>query len=118
MSLNWQWNQKCGTATFYDNWTEKEFTVSLYEGNAYLIFISEWTENERNMYNLYSFWADKEHMNNCLGLSKGYKDNLMNDGHRVLTKIRLNKTHCHHIKEITTALIKAFDEITIEIFKE
>lgn len=114
MSLNWQWNQKCGTATFYDKLAEKEFTVNLYEGNAYLIFLNEWGDGR---YSLYSFWADKQHMNNCLGLSKGYKDNIMND-YQVLTKIRLNKTHCHYIKEITTALVKAFDEISIEIFKE
>ena len=39
MALNWSWNGKCGEAVFEQR--GKEFTVNLYQGNAYLIFLYE-----------------------------------------------------------------------------
>lgn len=62
----------------------------------------------------------KSHMKNCLGLNKkeGYAENILNKEYRKLVKIRLNKKKCKHFKDIITALIQAFDDITVEILSE
>ena len=119
MALNWRWENKCGEATIVDI-ENREHTLNLYEGNAFLIFLREYEENGHNMYSLWSFWADKEHMKNCLGLNKkkGYTENIYEDGSSKIIKIRLNKDKCRNIKDITTALVQAFDNIKIEIYKE
>lgn len=122
MSLNWKWDEKCGEAIFRQSIGNetKDFTKTLYEGNALLIFLSEWNEDGVDKYSLYSFWADKEHMKNCLGLNKkrGYTENIFDDGLAKLVKIRLNKKKCRNVKDIVTALVQAFDNIEIEIFSE
>ena len=122
MALNWLWNEKCGEATFSDtyNGDNREYTVNLYIGNAYLIFINEYTEDGVDKYSLSDFWLDKSHMKNCLGLNKkeGYTENILNKEYRKLVKIRLNKKKCKHFKDIITALVQAFDDITVEIYSE
>lgn len=122
MALNWLWNEKCGEATFRDTYDgdNREYTVNLYVGNAYLIFINEYTEDGVDKYSLSDFWIDKSHMKNCLGLNKkeGYTENILNKEYRKLVKIRLNKKKCKHFKDIITALIQAFDDITVEIYSE
>lgn len=118
MALNWNWNEKCGEAVFEQNFNgTKEFTVSLYQGNAFLIFIYEYKEDDNDMYSLWTFWADKVHAKRCLGLEKGY-ENLYNDGRDKLKKIRLNKAKCSNVSEIVRMLVKAFDDLTIEIYSE
>ena len=122
MSLNWSWKEKCGEATILDTMRDEEpkpFNVSLYTGNAYLIMLYEWEEDGKELWNMFSFWADKDHMNHCLGLNKK-KDpesyNIYDTPYRKLTKIRLDKDKCGHIKDIIPALVKAFDNITIEVY--
>ena len=125
MSLNWNWKDKCGEATFFENYPDSEprtYTVNLYEGNAYLIFIYEYEENGEGMYTLNSFWCDKTHMNRCLGIDKKYKatygENMYEKPYSRLTKIRLNKAKCRNIKEIIKAMVEAFDNLEIEIYNE
>ena len=122
MAIQWRWDEKCGEATFTDNYNgnERTYTVNLYTGNAYLIFIDEWTEDGVDRYSLSNFWADKEHMKNCLGLNKkkGYEENIHDKPYCRLTKIKINKKKCRYTKEIVTALVQAFDTINIEIYTE
>ena len=122
MSLNWKWDEKCGEATFTDTYAgdNRTYTVNLYEGNAYLIFINEYTEDGVDKYSLSTFWADKEHMKNCLGLNKkgGYTENIHNKEYCRLVKIKLNKKKCRHVKETIAALVQAFDNLEIEIYTE
>jgi len=121
MALYWDWKKKVGEAIF-ENVEGKVYTISLYQGNAYLIFINEYTETdkdgvEHNMYNLHSFFADEAHAKNCLGLTKGYS-NIFVDGFTVLKKIRLDKSRYPHTSKLIGMLVKAFDDITIELYKE
>lgn len=123
MALQWYWNEKCGTATFQQNWDGgKTYDVNLYVGNAYLIMLYEWEEDGHNHWNMSNFWVDKAHMKRCLGLDKkgGYTGNLLNgDGQEQLMKIRLNKAKCRNAKEIAKALMDAdFPELTIELYTE
>ena len=116
MSLNWNWDQKVGEAVIRQG--EKEYTLNLYQGNAFLIFISEYQdENGSDVYSLYSFFADREHMKNCLGLNKkdGHSENIFGDA---LKKVRINKSRYSYTKELVQALAQAFDEISIELYTE
>lgn len=115
MALNWSWSEKCGEAVFEQR--GKEFTVNLYQGNAYLIFIYEYEEDGNNMYNLFTFWADKVHAKRCLGLEKGY-ENLYSDERDKLKKIRINKSKFSKTSEMVGLLAKAFDDLVIEIYTE
>ena len=123
MSLNWSWSEKCGEAVFEQNFNgTKEFTVSLYQGNAFLIFLYEFKDSEtgEGMYNMYSFWADEGHAKRCLALTKngdGVKYNIYSE-RDVLKKIRLNKSKCHELTKIVGLLVRAFDDLVIEIYSE
>ena len=124
MSLNWLWSEHCGEITFEQNWDDgvHEFTVQLYEGNAFLIMLNEWTgEDGKGRWTMWNFFADKEHAKKCLGLQKnwdGEKRNLHNDGMCRFTKIRINKARHSQWKDVVTMFAQAFDNITIEVFTE
>lgn len=110
MSLNWQWKEdKVGT------WTEKqgdrEYTYNLYSGNALLIMIAEWEEKGQDLYTVHGFFCDKDHMKNCLGLNKDYKQNIYSDR---LIKIELNADY-RHTPFILQQLAKAKFDNPIEI---
>lgn len=64
MALNWNWDSKIGELLIRQG--EKEFTISIYQGNALAIFLHEYTnEGGQEVYSLYSFFCDKEHFKNC-----------------------------------------------------
>ena len=123
MALHWQWEDKCGEATLvqmHEGEDDKVFTLSLYPGNAYLIMLHEREEDGKDVWSMFGFWADKDHMKNMLGLNKkdGYTDNYYDSPYQKITKIRLNKTKCRYFKEIMAALAQAFDDLTVEIYSE
>ncbi len=126
MSLNWKWDRKVGELTFTQTFKgeeTKEFTVNLYQGNAVLIMIHEWTEEsdagEKEMYNVWRWWADKDHMKRTLGLTKDPDCyNIFDQPTSKVTRIRINKARSSYYKDIVSALVKAFDEITIEVYSE
>lgn len=117
MALIWQWDKKVGTATVRSG--NREFELNLYQGNAFLIFISEFNEDGEDRYSMYTFFGDKEHAKNCLGLNKkkGFGENIFSDGVE-LVKVRINKAKYSYTKELIDLLIKAFDRIAIEIYSE
>lgn len=123
MALHWQWEEKCGEATFvqmHEGEEDKTFKCGLYTGNAFLIMLNEWEEKGETYWSMSSFWVDKVHMKNCLGLNKkeGHTDNIYDTPYQKLTKIRLHKTKCRYIKDIVAALVQAFDNIDIEIYTD
>lgn len=123
MAITWQWKNKCGEAIIKQtiNGETKEFTKTLYEGNAFLIFLNEWTENGSNMYSLYTFFADEIHAKRCLGITKNADNiysNIFEEGFDKLVKIRINKKKSRNWKKIVTLFAQAFDNIDIEIYSE
>ena len=123
MALHWEWKDKCGEATLVqprEGEEDRVFTLSLYNGNAYLIMLHEREEDGKDVWSMFSFWADKDHMKNMLGLDKkgGYTENYYDSPFQKITKIRLNKAKCRYLKEIIQALVQAFDDLTIEIFND
>ena len=64
MALNWDWNKKIGELLIKQN--EKEFTISIYQGNALAIFLHEYVNDEgKEVYSMYQFFCDKDHFNRC-----------------------------------------------------
>ena len=109
--LRWDFDRKCGELDILAKGV-KPYTLNLYQGNAYLIMVHEYEENGKKYYELYSFFADKDHMNNCLGITKGH-DNIFGNE---LKAIRLN-TENTHLWEIAKAFGKAYNgtDFTITI---
>ena len=128
MALRWDWNEKCGEAFEVQKLKnedgvdiEHHFKLNLYTGNACLIMLYEFEDDDgETRYSLANFWADKEHMKNCLGLNKkqGYTENIHNKPWDRFVKFRLNKNKCRYINDIVPALVKAFDNIEIEIYTD
>lgn len=128
MSLNWDWNKKVGEVVFTQTFDGKErsYTSNLYNGNACLIMVYEYTDpaDNKDKYQLTGFFADKTHMKRCLGIDKRWKSTLGKnmyadpDSYERLTKIRLNKAKCRDCKDIVMAFYEAFDDVTIELYSE
>lgn len=59
MAIQWQWEKKIGELDIEQG--ENKFTMSVYTGNAMIIFLHE-TETTWQMY---SFFADLTHFKNC-----------------------------------------------------
>ena len=128
MALQWRWDEKIGEAIIRQtikkaDGTEetKEYTKTLYDGNCFMIFLSEWNDDGVDKYALYSFFADENHAKILLGLkadSTGDKRNIFEGGIDTLTKLRINKKNCRNYKKIVSLFAQAFDNIEIEIYSE
>lgn len=130
MALNWLWSGKVGEAEILrhfknKNGEEKTWTqtVSLYEGNAFMIFIYEYKDEDtgKDMYSLYSFFSDKNHAKILLGLSKdseGNRSNIFNEGSHKLVKLTLDKKKFSTAKvfrDFVTLMADAFEELEISL---
>lgn len=105
--LRWDWEDKVGEVTAI-NLDGREFTLNLYQGNAYMIFVYEVDKQ----YQVYSFWVDEQHMKNMLGLGKEDENNHMN-----IVKWSLCKSKCRYFDKITRALLKAkWATFTLELY--
>ena len=116
MAVVVDWNEKCGEATFVENYEGEEartYTLDLYVGNCFLVMINEFVnedgEKERN---LSGFFFDADHMRRCLD------DGMLKRDYNRMTKIRLNKAKCRYYREIIAVLTESFDDLEIEIFTE
>lgn len=116
MALYWDWKEKVGEAVIQQG--ENVFKVNLYEGNAFLIFIYEWHDDGEGIdkYQLWSFFADEQHAKNCFGLNKKNNYGGIFDDDNKLVKVRINKTKYRYTKKLVDMLVRAFDEIQIEIY--
>lgn len=117
MALNWSWDERCGTATFIQSHPgeeDQEITTTLYNGNCCLIFLDE--DEKENTYQLFSFWADENHMKSCLGLDKDDPINIYETPFCTMTKIRLNRKKCRYFNKIIKAVSQAFEHIQIEVY--
>lgn len=66
--LRWNWNEKVGFAI-----DKQGLKHDIYTGNAFLIFIYEYQESDKDLYQLTNFYVDESHCKNCFGLTKGYE---------------------------------------------
>ena len=121
MALNWNWSNKCGELTLRKQLTGKEpreITLHLYQGNAVLIMLNEYkTDGGEDEYAMYSFFVDKQHMKNCLGLTKGHT-NIFDDESQTFTKLRLNRAKNRYWKDIVTCFAEAFENLVIEVYND
>ena len=117
MALYWDWDKKIGTIDIF-NYDEVR-TYQLYQGNAFLIMLYEFEEDGREKYTMHSFFVDKDHAKRMLGLTKDAEEgNIFNTKYEQIRKIRLNKAKYKYTQALVDMLLKAFDNIEIEIYKE
>ena len=121
MALHWQWDEKCGEITVEQkdetgNW--QQFPVSLYTGNAFLIMLYE--EEDAKTWQMFGFFADKDHAKNCLGLNKkqDYGVNIYDRDMVRFTKLRINKKKYRYTKDLVSMFVQAFGSIVIEVVSE
>lgn len=88
MSLNWNWKDKIGEMKIRD-WKDENnsFTVNIYKCNGLAVFLYEFNDDGVEKYTMWGFFADKEHMKNCLGLNKG-TENIYS---REILELRMSK---------------------------
>ena len=76
--VTWNWKKKMGSCKWYcnDGTTTK---VNIYVGNCLGVFILDYKDEEtkEEKYQFVTFFNDEQHLKNCLGLSKGYKEDIM-----------------------------------------
>ena len=108
----WDWNKSIGTLKIGD-----DATMTLYEGNAFLIGLYEFTaEDGQEQYQLGLLFADEGHAKRSLGLTKrpdGGKYNLYGEDADV--KLTLIRNKCREFKKIITLFAQAFDNIAISV---
>lgn len=96
MALNWNWTDRMGSVIYDDGSCDV-----LYKGNAYIIAIRH--NDEDNTYNLTWFAADKDHLKNMLGLTKGYDCCMNSFG---IESIELNGNY-KHVREIVDMIMRS-----------
>ena len=124
MALHWLWSEKCGEAIIRQNFARRdeepeihEFTLCLYKGNAQLIFLYEYTDEEtgKAMYSMNRFWADETHMKRMLGLDKKYKETYGENQETDIVKFIFYKGKHSGLKKMVSAIAEAYDNIEIVI---
>lgn len=123
MALTWTWKDKYGEMiSEFRNPTTGEVVerkVDLYVGNCLMVAIYNYEENGKKMYSLDSFFVDNDHAKRCLGLDKKYgKDNMYDDGISKVVKLRIDKSKYSKAEKLIGLFVKAFDELTVELYKE
>lgn len=127
MALNWLWSEKCGEVVErreickkdeHGNLMTHDFTYNLYQGNAFLIFIHEFTDEDgTDKYNLVDFWGDETHMKRMLGIDKKWKETYGNNIESDCLKFTFYKDKFDNarLKKIVSAIAEAYDNIEIVI---
>ena len=100
MAITWNYDEKCGEATF-KNVNGHTYNVDLYVGNCFLLMIDG---ND----NLHSFFVDADHMKRCL------ENGIFSD----LVFITINKAKCRNYKAIVALLAEYLDDIDISVYKD
>lgn len=116
MALHWSFNERLGTAIFSVKDGE-DMECSIYQGNAFLIFLNEYKKDNTDYYDMVTFFVDENHMKNCLGITKGYTTNILNEENFKLKAIELSK-NTRYLDKIIKHLVKGFDNIEIKIYTE
>ena len=112
MALRWDFREKSGTVTMKNY--GKPVTLNWYEGNAMMIVLNEWKEEDgEERYSLSWFFCDEAHAKNCLGMSKGHEN--MFDESNTITKLTVYREHCRGWDKVVKLFAKAFPNIEIEI---
>ena len=108
MAIRWDFKEKCGEVVDHDgnvhNW---------YEGNALMIITNEWkTDDGRELYSMWGFFVDREHLKNCCGINKGCEN--MFEGEE-WQELSIDTKYCHYWKDIIPALLKVMPHCKITI---
>lgn len=111
MALHWEWSKKCGEMVV--KYTEHPpMKLDLYKGNAFLIMIYQ--DEKEKTYQLWSFFANKDHAKNCLGLTKG-NTNIFDREDMWIDSITIYTNIYERWWMVTDLFTRAFDNLTINL---
>lgn len=91
-----------------------EYTFPLYACNGLCAWVAEYEEDGKEMVQLQGFFCDEQHAKNCFGLGKTGKKNIYEGS---ITKVKLNTADKGMVK-LAKLMAQAFDDITIELYRE
>lgn len=95
MAIQWNFKDKMGEMTMERK--GKKYQINIYKGNCLAVFLSEYqNEKGEDMYSLYSFFADEQHLKRMI------KNKIDMFGDKML-KIKLNFKYKEAQKIITIA---------------
>lgn len=111
MAVNWNWKDKRGEVIIKNELDDKKYKINIYIGNCLMVWIYDYKDEEtkKNMYQFYSYFLDYNHLKNCLGMSKNYKDNILKN----VCKIKLNTYYKDSLK---IAALFAKSGIKVELY--
>ena len=99
MAIRWDFNDDhMGKVIIEQQFEDKpeRFTIDIYKGNCFAIFVHNFEQDGKKMYNLYNFFMDKEHAKRMLGLDRKYSatygHNQMDDGSDRMIAFHLDNT--------------------------
>ena len=118
MALQWNFNEKVGKV--YGNKYGKDYVLNLYNGNAMIIAVDEWTNEDGDEEYMPAWWFDnEEHAQLMLGLRKpryggGQYNRLEDDGIKsiVLTK------KCRDLRKIRKVFAEAMPCVELKTVEE
>lgn len=70
MSINWNWKDKIGELEV--SGIHRDIILNIYEGNAVMIFLYEYEEDGKELYQMYNFICDVQHLRRCVANGDGY----------------------------------------------
>lgn len=110
MSVNWLWKDKMGSLVWSENGSHLK--VNIYDANCLCALIRTYTDDNRDVYDFYTFFNDITHLKKCIGLAKDYRGLLDNMFKDKWSNIRLN-TYFKQSVQIAKWLTKAGFEVTL-----
>lgn len=122
MALHWQWSEKAGTVTQVQTGRDgekREFVLNFYTGNALMIALYEYEEDDENCWDMMWFFTGEEHAMNCLGLHKppaGPKENMF--GEDGITQLTIYREYCPEWQLLCDLFTRAFPHISITILEK
>lgn len=92
----------------------RDFTYTLYKGNAFLIALYEYKDEDgTDMYQMSWFLLDKDHAKRCLGLEKD-TSNMFSEAENFIPKnMTLYRENCPHWKDVISLFTKACPDMPI-----
>lgn len=117
MAVNWYWKHKLGTITLVQEHNEikNTFKLNIYCANCLGAIIYEYRDKEthKDMYKFMGFWNNRQHLANCLGLTRGYKDDIYKDPCNNYKKIKLNMYYRKDALTIAELFVKAGHKVEL-----
>lgn len=116
--INWLWKNKIGSIAFTAEYNGQKIktTYQMYRGsNCLCVLLYEYQENGKNMYSLFNYWDDFNHLKKYLGLDK--RSSSQTNYYDKASHLQLNSRFTESLK-IATLFMKACPKIDVHLSYE